>query len=698
MFRWSALSRKSLHTPSATALLLLLIACDRQSADHLAGERRPASGRAVKAEPPDRDAAEELAALDHALGKDPVAVEREATSLAGRAGDSGRGLLAGQATLRKAQAQWEQSKHGDSASSFETAIAALRRERATAAELSQAHYGLSGALRELGDADDAVRHAIEAVEQARRAEDAHLLGSALSQLAQAQGRNGDQAAMLAMNAQARIAFERAYAERPTTETEGALIMAIYNQGSAELLANRLTDAERSYVEAERRSRTFHDPTFRPNVLIGLGELHSKQGRHALAIRELLSATASLAPAGGPSLGYAQLGLSKALRRAGQAEEAVALASRVVTAATIGPTASPAMAARAHEDLATALVAAGRPAEAAAEFRRALDASRAVFDKERSDAVVNAQARFDLRERAAENAALLQRQEIQRLEISRQRWALGAGAALVLGLLAAAGLLWRSRREERRARALLQARNGLIEAQRADLERANRKLDEAFQARGVLLREIDHRVNNNLHTIGSLLKLQINRMQGASPATGGAAALREFLTRIEALSLVHRSLSRTRRRAEVSMPGYLGDMGRYLFELFGSDASLETSVADVSYPIRLANPLGLIVCELIANALEHGDLRAGDHVFVRLEDDGQGRAVLTVADTGRGLPDEWDAATASSLGLSLVRSLARELRAELRHERGPDGRGAVWSLSFATDRVRADPAAPELEAA
>ncbi len=201
----------------------------------------------------------------------------------------------------------------------------------------------------------------------------------------------------------------------------------------------------------------------------------------------------------------------------------------------------------------------------------------------------------------------------------------------------------------------------------DKKLAEDQLRESLAERDVLLREIHHRVKNNLNVIISLIDMMASDDGGASKTVD----LAELKERIRTIAFVHEDLYESEQLARIDAAAYfgrlIGDIGR-LHGIAGVRISVD--VEAVYLAIETAIPCGLIVTELLTNALKYAfpDLGASasdePEIRVRLTQDEQG-CVISVADNGVGLPDDFDWENSSSLGLRLVRILAHQLRGELR---------------------------------
>jgi len=204
------------------------------------------------------------------------------------------------------------------------------------------------------------------------------------------------------------------------------------------------------------------------------------------------------------------------------------------------------------------------------------------------------------------------------------------------------------------------------------------LEQGVREREVLLQEVHHRVKNNLQVISSLINMQLRRLEDR----GARAALEECQARILAIALIHEKLYQTKDYAHVAFADYARSLAAGVFQASGraqGEVVLELEIADVALGIDRAIPCGLVINELISNALKHAfpDGRAGT-VRVELVAVDGGRLRLTVRDDGIGLPPGFAIDRAESLGLQLVHTLAEQLDAVLVVR--SDG-GAAFELTF-----------------
>ncbi|MEO8500384.1 MAG: PAS domain-containing protein [Vicinamibacteria bacterium] len=214
--------------------------------------------------------------------------------------------------------------------------------------------------------------------------------------------------------------------------------------------------------------------------------------------------------------------------------------------------------------------------------------------------------------------------------------------------------------------------------RAEREKADRDLRSSLKEKQALLKEVHHRVKNNMQVITSLLRLESNRIDHCQTRM----VLKDMQNRIMAMAALHEGLYRSNDFARVDLAAYLkqlaGQLSRSLVATPGQVA-LQLELVPVEIELDQAVPCGLIVNELISNALKHAfpDGRTGK---VRMETSWveAGLLRLRITDDGIGLPQRFDAIRAKSLGLQIVSDLARQLGGRL--DIGP-GPVAMFELTF-----------------
>lgn len=210
--------------------------------------------------------------------------------------------------------------------------------------------------------------------------------------------------------------------------------------------------------------------------------------------------------------------------------------------------------------------------------------------------------------------------------------------------------------------------------------AERELRQSLQEKVALLKEVHHRVKNNLQIVDSLLGLQANR--SSSPEV--LAVLQDSRNRVRSMALLHESLYRSESLARINFAAYVDELCRQVVLSFGRAAeglTVEKRVSPVRLALDQAVPCGLIINELVSNALKHGFPRGRPgRVLVELGPVGEAMLRLRVRDDGVGLPPEIDPASTPTLGLQLVSDLAGQLDGQLFVE-AAEGGGATISVCF-----------------
>jgi PAS domain S-box-containing protein len=210
------------------------------------------------------------------------------------------------------------------------------------------------------------------------------------------------------------------------------------------------------------------------------------------------------------------------------------------------------------------------------------------------------------------------------------------------------------------------------------KQAEERLRSALREKESLLKEVHHRVKNNLAIIDSLLRLQAGNLRDPVLAT----AMRESRNRIRSMASIHESLYRSCDVARIDFATYIENLCSNLFRSYGVDRkriALRLEVAHVELDLEQAIPLGLLLNELVSNALKHAfpENRCGC-IFVSLRRTDEGRIELTVADDGVGLPPDITMRRSQSLGLELVDLLTQQINGDL-HDTS-DGRTA-FTVTF-----------------
>lgn len=215
----------------------------------------------------------------------------------------------------------------------------------------------------------------------------------------------------------------------------------------------------------------------------------------------------------------------------------------------------------------------------------------------------------------------------------------------------------------------------------DRQQAEAKITQALAEKETLLKEINHRVKNNLQVIVSLLDLQADASQDETVR----ALFQDSQDRVRAMALIHETLYQTQNYVRIPFADYLDRLVQAVLGAQGinrAQIKITMHADPLSFNLDTAIPCGLIVNELITNCLKHAfpQGRSGQ-ITVTLRRENSNAILLSVADDGVGWPPDFDRENTQSLGLSLVRVLARQIGAEY-HFSGANG--TCSELRFAID--------------
>lgn len=217
---------------------------------------------------------------------------------------------------------------------------------------------------------------------------------------------------------------------------------------------------------------------------------------------------------------------------------------------------------------------------------------------------------------------------------------------------------------------------------AAVDITDRKLTQRLQAslkeKEVLLKEINHRVKNNLQIIYSLLRLQTRQSQDLQTTR----ILLESQNRVKSIALVHEKLYRSEDMAEIDFAQYIHSLTAHLFTTYKIDTNsiaLKTNITSISLSLDQAVPCGLIVNELISNALKYAfPSRTEGTIEILLYTNELSQVCLIVKDNGVGFPESVNLAEPSSLGLQLVQDFVEQLEGTIQLIRHP---GTTFKITF-----------------
>lgn len=221
---------------------------------------------------------------------------------------------------------------------------------------------------------------------------------------------------------------------------------------------------------------------------------------------------------------------------------------------------------------------------------------------------------------------------------------------------------------------------------SERKQAEEKIRTSLQEKEVLLKEIHHRVKNNLMVVSNLLDLQSEHIADDRMRS----FFQESQDRIRSMALIHEKLYQKRDYRCIDFGDYLDTLSHYLLHCYEKEPgliSLSVEADTVAIAIDEAIPFGLIVNELLSNALKYAfpPGRKGT-ITIRCSARDDGRISLTIADDGDGLPPGLDFKNTETLGLQLVTLLVRQLRGRIEME---SNGGASFAITFSPTAISTD---------
>ena len=212
---------------------------------------------------------------------------------------------------------------------------------------------------------------------------------------------------------------------------------------------------------------------------------------------------------------------------------------------------------------------------------------------------------------------------------------------------------------------------------AERIKAEEKSKKSLAEKEVLLKEVHHRVKNNMAVISSLLRLQ----SGYIDDDKYMDMFKESRSRITSMALVHEKLYQAQDFSKIDLADYILTLVQSIRNTFGSDREyhINTDVENISLDIDILIPCGLIINEILTNSFKYAfnDVEKAEIniTIKRLED---GNIALTISDNGKGLPDGFDIKDSTGLGLQLVNTLVEQIDGTLEIE---SEKGAEFKLAF-----------------
>ena len=292
----------------------------------------------------------------------------------------------------------------------------------------------------------------------------------------------------------------------------------------------------------------------------------------------------------------------------------------------------------------------------------------IFNENKEKAISNTESRLQLQEKDLELKYETEKRNKENLELKQSNRGLQNRSLIILlgtGLLLLIGIgLFTTNRKMKMKNEELEKQKGIIEKQSLEKD--------------TLIREINHRVKNNLQIISSLLNLQANSLKD----TQAIDALRESHKRVKAISLIHQKLYGTEDFASISLDEYIHSLFSELKTVYDAkNVSLICKVEpnDMLLDMESAVPIGLILNETITNALKYAFIgKESGEILISFKENHDLSCLLSVNDNGIGIPTDFDYKNSTSLGIRIISELSRQLRGKFQYY---SDNGTHFTLSF-----------------
>ncbi|MUH36620.1 sensor histidine kinase [Zobellia amurskyensis] len=212
-----------------------------------------------------------------------------------------------------------------------------------------------------------------------------------------------------------------------------------------------------------------------------------------------------------------------------------------------------------------------------------------------------------------------------------------------------------------------------------LYRSKARIEKSVDEKENLLREVHHRVKNNLQTVSSLLNLQARN----TPNEQIKELVKSSQNRVIAMAMIHEMLYVRDNLSKIEFGSYVQELTQYLLrtvERKDRNIDVVLNIPDTLLSIDTAIPLGLLINETVTNSIKYGFKNQDKgEITIELEKRYQNKFILKISDNGAGFPLDYDFKNSNTLGIRLIHNLARQLQGTI--ERLPTQTGTIYKLVF-----------------
>ncbi|MFL0685378.1 MAG: histidine kinase dimerization/phosphoacceptor domain -containing protein [Algoriphagus aquaeductus] len=294
----------------------------------------------------------------------------------------------------------------------------------------------------------------------------------------------------------------------------------------------------------------------------------------------------------------------------------------------------------------------------------------VFTETKNKQLAELETLYETEKKDEAIADLEKEKELQDLRTSKQQAQIYLSAGGLVILLGLSGLFFRQSMLRKKHNQVLEIKNTEIAKQNAERE--------------LLLKEIHHRVKNNLQIISSLLSMTTRGLKDDKMKD----AMKESQSRVKTMALIHEKLYQYENLSKINMQEYIQQLSNFLTQTYRSDKDIQITInaAEINLDMDMAIPLGLITNELLSNSLKYAfeDRHEGE-IIINFSQKVPGSYSLLIKDTGKGLGQNLDIDNTKSLGLKLVKTLTRQINGQLKIIPQP---GASFEIYFSDQPIAA----------
>jgi len=301
----------------------------------------------------------------------------------------------------------------------------------------------------------------------------------------------------------------------------------------------------------------------------------------------------------------------------------------------------------------------RPAEAIVHLQTFHMLRDSMLSQENLNTIERLKIEFQASQKENENEILRKKSQLQSQELNRIQWIKNATIAGLAFLTIVLVLIYGRFRLKKKLHDILVRKKAEIDLAYAELEVNIQQKNKLIDEKEGLIKEVHHRVKNNLQLTMSLLNSQSYYLEDAS----AIEAIKESQHRLKSIALIHQKLYQTENLATINIKPYIIELVEYLKESLNDDKmiSFELNILNLELDISKAVPLGLIINEAITNIFKYAfpDILGGK-VIITLKECLEDHYQLFIMDNGIGLPPDFDYEQSNTLGIILMKGLSAQI--------------------------------------